>query len=48
MERGEPGSLVGAKSRLEPAMYRSLFSSALTSHWRREVLRTSLWFVPSL
>src|SRR6516225_2280133 len=29
-------------------MYRSLFSSALSSHWRREVLRTSLWFVPSL
>ena len=29
-------------------MYRSLFSSALASHWRREVLRTSLWFVPSL
>src|SRR6202453_4943600 len=32
----------------EPAMYRGLFSSALASHWRREVLRTSLWFVPSL
>jgi uncharacterized membrane protein len=29
-------------------MYRGLFSSALASHWRREVLRTSLWFVPSL
>jgi uncharacterized membrane protein len=29
-------------------MYRSIFSSALSSHWRREVLRTSLWFVPSL
>ena len=29
-------------------MYRSFFSSALTSHWRREVLRTNLWFVPSL
>ena len=29
-------------------MYRGLFSSALSSHWRREVLRTSLWFVPSL
>ena len=27
-------------------MYRSIFSSALASHWRREVLRTSLWFVP--
>jgi hypothetical protein len=26
----------------EPAMYRSLFSSVLASHWRREVLRTSL------
>src|ERR1700732_4316207 len=32
----------------EPAMYRGLFSAALASHWRREVLRTSLWFVPSL
>jgi uncharacterized membrane protein len=29
-------------------MYRGLFSSALASHWRREVLRTSLWFVPSI
>ena len=29
-------------------MYRGLFSSALSSHWRREVLRTSLWFVPAL
>jgi len=29
-------------------MHRGLFSSALSSHWRREVLRTSLWFVPSL
>src|SRR5580704_17198697 len=29
-------------------MYRGLFSSAPASHWRREVLRTSLWFVPSL
>jgi uncharacterized membrane protein len=29
-------------------MFRGLFSSALASHWRREVLRTSLWFVPSL
>src|ERR1700722_4829868 len=29
-------------------MYRGLFSSALASPWRREVLRTSLWFVPSL
>src|SRR5579872_3414910 len=29
-------------------MYRGLFSSALASHWRREVLRTSLWFVPAL
>ena len=29
-------------------MNRSLFSSELSSHWRREVLRTSLWFVPSL
>src|SRR6202158_6153962 len=29
-------------------MYRGLFLSALASHWRREVLRTSLWFVPSL
>ncbi len=29
-------------------MYGGVFSSALTSHWRREVLRTSLWFVPAL
>jgi uncharacterized membrane protein len=29
-------------------MNRSLFSTALASHWRREVLRTSLWFMPSL
>src|ERR1700747_2706916 len=29
-------------------MYREVFSSGVASHWRREVLRTSLWFVPSL
>src|ERR1700735_4446286 len=29
-------------------MYRGIFSAALASHWRREVLRTSLWFVPAL
>jgi uncharacterized membrane protein len=29
-------------------MYRGVLSSALASHWRREVLRTSLWFVPVL
>jgi len=29
-------------------MFHGLFSSALASHWRREVLRTSLWFVPSI
>ena len=29
-------------------MYRGVFSSALASHWRREVLRTSLWFVPAV
>jgi uncharacterized membrane protein len=29
-------------------MYLGVLSSALTSHWRREVLRTSLWFVPAL
>ncbi len=29
-------------------MYRGLFSSAVASHWRREVLRTSLWFVPAV
>src|SRR5271169_5979057 len=29
-------------------MYRGIMSSALTSHWRREVLRTSLWFVPAI
>ena len=31
-----------------PNMYREVFSSGMASHWRREVLRTSLWFVPSL
>src|SRR6266581_5350147 len=29
-------------------MYRGVLSSALAAHWRREVLRTSLWFVPAL
>ena len=29
-------------------MYRGFPSSALASHWRREVLRTSLWFVPAI
>ena len=29
-------------------MYRGVLSSGLTSHWRREVLRTSLWFVPAV
>ena len=29
-------------------MYRGILSSGLGSHWRREVLRTSLWFVPAL
>jgi uncharacterized membrane protein len=29
-------------------MYRGIFSAALASHWRREVLRTSLWFVPAI
>ena len=29
-------------------MYRGALSSGLGSHWRREVLRTSLWFVPAL
>ena len=29
-------------------MYRGVVSSALTSHWRREVLRTSLWYVPAV
>jgi uncharacterized membrane protein len=29
-------------------MYRGTVSSALTSHWRREVLRTNLWFVPGV
>ncbi len=32
----------------EPAMYRGVFSSGVASHWRREVLRTSLWFVPAV
>src|SRR5579863_4876333 len=29
-------------------MDRGLASSALSSHWRREVLRTNLWFVPGI
>ena len=29
-------------------MYRGFLSSGLASHWRREVLRTSLWFVPAI
>src|ERR1700678_2823608 len=29
-------------------MHRGIFSAALASHWRREVLRTSLWFVPAI
>ena len=29
-------------------MYRGVFSEALASHWRREVLRTNLWFVPAI
>jgi uncharacterized membrane protein len=29
-------------------MYPGALSSGLGSHWRREVLRTSLWFVPAL
>src|SRR5436189_25210 len=29
-------------------MYRGVLSSGLGSHWRREVLRTSLWFVPAV
>ena len=29
-------------------MYRGVLSLGLGSHWRREVLRTSLWFVPAL
>jgi uncharacterized membrane protein len=29
-------------------MYGGVLSSGLGSHWRREVLRTSLWYVPAL
>ena len=29
-------------------MNRSVMSSGLATHWRREVLRTSLWYVPAL
>jgi uncharacterized membrane protein len=29
-------------------MYRGIPSSGLAPHWRREVLRTSLWFVPAI
>jgi len=45
---GEPGSLVGTNHAREPTVYRGVLSSALASHWRREVLRTSLWFVPAI
>jgi uncharacterized membrane protein len=31
-----------------PNMYRGILTSGLASHWRREVLRTSLWFVPAI
>jgi len=33
---------------MEATMYRGVMSSALASHWRREVLRTSLWLVPAI
>ncbi len=29
-------------------MNRGVLSSGLTTHWRREVLRTSLWYVPAI
>jgi len=29
-------------------MFGGVFSSGVASHWRREVLRTSLWFVPAI
>jgi uncharacterized membrane protein len=29
-------------------MYRGVLSPGLATHWRREVLRTSLWFVPAV
>src|SRR5215472_5943130 len=29
-------------------MFGGVFSSGVASHWRREVLRTSLWFVPAV
>jgi uncharacterized membrane protein len=48
IQAGEPGSLVGSQPTLELNMYRGALSSALTSHWRREVLRTNLWLVPAI
>src|SRR5271166_5631871 len=43
-----PSNVTAALRDKIPNMYRGVPSSALASHWRREVLRTSLWFVPAI
>jgi uncharacterized membrane protein len=43
-----PSNVFAAVRDKIPNMYRGVLSSALASHWRREVLRTSLWFVPAI
>ena len=43
-----PSNVTAAVRDKIPNMYRGVPSSALASHWRREVLRTSLWFVPAI
>ena len=43
-----PSNVTAARRDKMPNMYRGVPSSTLASHWRREVLRTSLWFVPAI
>ena len=43
-----PSNVTAALRDKIPNMYRGVPSSALASHWRKEVLRTSLWFVPAI
>src|SRR5271166_6440473 len=43
-----PSNVTAALRDKIPNMYRGVPSPALASHWRKEVLRTSLWFVPAI
>src|SRR5580693_7661640 len=43
-----PSNVLAAPHDKIPNMYRGILTSGLASHWRREVLRTSLWFVPAI